>query len=279
MDPIRIACVRYLNTVPLVSGLDRLEGLTLLRCAPAQIADKVLTGEADLGLASIVDALSRPSDTVLFPAGMIGCEGPTLTVRVYSRCPLREATTLAADVESHTSVMLARLILKRTLGVSPAVTPYRELEPWPETVLLIGDKAILGHPPESEYPHQLDLGLAWHELTGLPFVYAMWMARADAVGNGRARLAAAILDRQRRHNACRMEWLVQSHAPGAGWPVETARHYLQHLLRYEVTPRAFEAIDLFASMLAREEILVGARTPRVDAFDATSAMLVPPAAR
>lgn len=277
MDSIRLACVRYLNTAPLIHGLDRLQGLTLLPCAPADISGMVFRSEAELGLASIVDALRAPAETVLFPVGMIGCDGATLTVRVFSRVPLANVRVLAADRESHTSVVLARLIMKRSLGVSVDVTDYREGDPWPEAVLLIGDKVIINHPPESLYPHQLDLGLAWKELTGLPFVYAMWMARAAAADDPRVVLAARLLDRQRRHNAGRMEWLVRTYAPKAGWPLETARRYLCDLLRYEVTRGAMDAVRVFGEMARAEGLLPAGEMPRVATISAATS--APPAAR
>src|SRR4051812_23054303 len=97
MQPVRIAAVRYLNTAPLIEGLDKLEGLTLIPSVPSAIAGMVRTGEADLGLASIVDAVglagSGGSDApglTLVPAGMIGCDGPTMTVRLFSAVPLNQ---------------------------------------------------------------------------------------------------------------------------------------------------------------------------------------------
>jgi chorismate dehydratase len=104
----------------------------------------------------------------------------------------------------------------------------------PEAMLLIGDKVATDPPPSDAYPHQLDLGQAWKEITGMPFVYAMWMCRAAEAGSQKIRTAAALLDRQRRHNRTRLDWLVESRAPDRGWASEVARTYAGSLLRYEV---------------------------------------------
>lgn len=258
MDNIRIACVRYVNTKPLIHGLDRVQGLTLLPAPPASIADMVVRRDAELGLASIVDAVNSPEKMALFPVGMIGCDGPTLTVRVFSRVPFDKVTALAADTESHTSVILAQLILRRSFGVKPVVNPFNatgagEL---PETILLIGDKVITGHPPEADYPHQIDLGLAWRELTGLPFVYAMWMSRADRIDDPGVNLAASLLDRQRVHNSTRMDHIARVAAAQASWPLDVTRRYLTELLRYEVDGRAMEAVSTFITMAADERLLL-----------------------
>jgi chorismate dehydratase len=257
MDNIRIACVRYVNTKPLIYGLDRVQGLTLLPAPPASIADMVVRREADLGLASIVDAVNSTEKMALFPVGMIGCDGPTLTVRVFSRVPFDKVTALAADTESHTSVILAQLILRRTHAVKPAVKPFNVADTGelPETILLIGDKVITGQPPEALYPHQIDLGLAWAELTKLPFVYAMWMARADRMDDASVNLAASLLDRQRVHNSTRMDHIARVAASQASWPLDVTRRYLTELLRYEVDGRAIEAVSTFITMAADEHLI------------------------
>lgn len=266
MKPIRIACVRFLNTAPLVEGLSKMEGLSLLPAVPSRIADMVANGEADLGLCSIVDAVRSTVPLTPLPVGMIGCDGPTMTVRLFSRVPFEKVTTLHADTDSHTSVALARLILAKKFGVRPAMHDFDALRrvpggEWPQTVLLIGDKVVTDHPPKNEYPHQLDLGEQWGALTGLPFVYAMWMCRSDALlgpDAARIRHAALLLDRQRRHNATRLGWIVRTHAPKANWPVDLAATYLGELLRYDVGPREKEAVATFFAEAAALSLIPSA---------------------
>lgn len=272
MEPIRVACVQYLNTAPLVEGLEKLEGLTLIPAVPADIAPMVRAGEADVGLASVVDAVGDPELAIL-PAGMIGCDGPTLTVRLFSTGPLEHVTTVAADADSHTSVALARVLLAERFGVTPQIVPFdaKERVPlegktieqdddgWPQCLLLIGDKVVTHSPPAVRYPQQLDLGEAWRELSGLPFVYAAWQCRADALeddaGRRRMALASAMLDRQRRHNQTRLDWLIQKWAPKARWPVDLAQRYIGELLRYDLGDREREAVLKFFELCARHGIL------------------------
>src|SRR6476660_1980719 len=97
MGPCRIACVKYLNTVPLIQGLEKMAGVELIPTVPSRIAGMVRDGEADLGLISVVDAARPGSGLVLVPVGMIGCDGPTMTVRVFSSVPFEQVTTVAAD--------------------------------------------------------------------------------------------------------------------------------------------------------------------------------------
>ena len=281
MQPVRIAAVRYLNTAPLVEGLGRVEGLTLVPTVPSRIGEMVRGGQADIGLASIVDAAVDAAEDgaglTLLPVGMIGCDGPTLTVRLFSAEPFDRVSEVFADTDSHTSVILAQVLLRHLHGTTPRVRAFdaRERvavgagsadtqsldEAWPRTLLLIGDKVVTDCPPAVRYPHQMDLGAAWKEWTGLPFVYATWMCRAadlqEEVSRERIMTGAALLDRQRRHNATRLDWIVETRAPAARWPMDLAREYVGHNLRYEVGEREREAVARFMG-LAREAGLVGA---------------------
>lgn len=291
MDPIRVACVQYLNTAPLVEGLDKLKGLTIIPAVPADIAPMVRSGQADLGLASIIDAADSDTPLSIVPAGMIGCDGPTLTVRLFSTVPLEKVTQVCVDADSHTSVALARVLLAERFRVRPDIfefnalerialggaTPHQDDQGWPETLLLIGDKVVTHSPPAVKYAHQLDLGEAWKDLTGLPFVYASWMCRTKTLDDDEGRrwiaLAAAMLDRQRRHNRTRLDWLVQQWAPKARWPVDLAQHYIAELLRYEVGPREREAIDRFYGLCAKNGI-IDVESPHVADLPSPSAQPV-----
>ncbi len=271
---MRVACVRYLNTAPLVEGLDKVEGLTLIPTVPSRIVDLLATDQADIGLASVVDAVRCSVPLGVVPAGMIGSDGPTMTVRVFSEVPLDRITTLHADTDSHTSVVLARLLLAHQYGrhveiapfdarerVSPGRPPAESLEEsWPRSVLLIGDKVATDPPPAARYPHQLDLGEAWKAWTGLPFVYAAWMCRASEASSPAIRTAAALLDRQRRHNLTRLGWIVNTRAPEARWPLALAGTYLGDLLRFELDGRAKAGLERFlceakgAGLLAADRV-------------------------
>jgi predicted solute-binding protein len=193
---------------------------------------------------------------------MIGCDGPTLTVRVFSAVPIERITTVAADTDSHTSIRLCEIVLEKLYGVKPRFAAFDARErvvlgggqtpegaglddAWPETVLLIGDKVVTDAPPRDRYPHQIDLGEAWKRLTGLPFVYAAWACRADRVQDPEVQSAMAILDRQRRRNTLRLDWIVATEAPEHRWPDELAREYLGRRLRFEVGPGEREAVSRF----------------------------------
>ncbi len=256
-DEIRLAAVSYLNTTPLIEGVAKLPRVRLTLSAPAGLIDLLESGQAHMALASIIDAARSTHDAVVVPrAGIIGCDGPTLTVRVFSKKPLEQITELHTDADSHTSVALAQIILHDITGSTPTVTPFdtdteaaeREQHPerpWPDALLMIGDKVVTQSPPAAVYPHQLDLGEAWNNATGLPFVYAAWMTLAENADDPAVHLGADLLERQRLHNATRLDWIIERWGRKRGWPMDIARRYLGELLDYDMTDRHREAIELF----------------------------------
>jgi chorismate dehydratase len=254
----RIGAVSYLNTTPLVRGLDVSTDIEVTSAVPSRIVDLLVERKADIALVSLIDAANAGIPLTLIPVGMIGCDGPTLTVRLFSRVPLDQITRVHADTDSHTSRALGAVILHDKFGVRPEVVDFNAREqmassgssgdegsPWPETVLLIGDKVVADSPPAVRYPHQLDLGEAWKAITGLPFVYATWMCRSDEVSSEHVLRAARLLHRQRLRNAVRLDHIVSDEAHQHGWSDDLARDYVGSLLRYEVTAEAREAVGLF----------------------------------
>jgi chorismate dehydratase len=272
LQTLRLAAVSYLNTAPLIEGVAKLRGVKLTLSAPSQLIGLLTGGDADMALASIIDYQRADTDLAIVPAGIIGCDGPTLTVRVFSRVPFEAVTTLHADADSHTSVALAQIALHERTGRVPEVIAFdadahaaerrREpAHPWPETLLMIGDKVVTDSPPAAVYPHQLDLGEAWKASTGLPFVYAAWMTKRDRAEDPAVRHAAQLLDRQRRHNQTRLDWIIEMHARKRGWPVDMAHKYLDTLLRYELTDDHRRAIALFFEKAAGLGIVPAMREP------------------
>ena len=263
MDPIRLGCVKFLNTLPLIEGLRACRDIQIAAAVPSKLIGMLERDEVDIAIASVIDAAASPIDVALLPVGMIGCDGLTMTVRVYSASPLEELDEICADTDSHTSVALMQVIMHRTYGRRIRVVDFDAREriaihpgattddaEWPAAMLLIGDKIVTDAPPASKYPYQLDLGAAWRELTGLPFVYAMWMCQRERADDPRVRLGAAILERQRRHNSTRLDWIVDARAAERHWPEELAREYVGSRLRYEVGAREREAVETFLAAAA-----------------------------
>lgn len=260
MSPIRIGCVQYLNTLPLIEGLRAWQGCVIETAVPSRLFGMLMDRRVDVALASVIDCAKVPEPGVaMLASGMIGCDGPTLTVRLFSSVPIETLERVSVDTDSHTSVVLLQVVMHRLYRRRITVVEYDAMvraggvggtggtseDPWPSAVLLIGDKVVTDAPPESRYPYQLDLGEAWKRLTGLPFVYAAWMCRAGEEQTPGVQLAARMLDRQRRHNSTRLDWIVATRASEKHWPVERARTYLGRFLKYDVGEAEREAVAKF----------------------------------
>jgi chorismate dehydratase len=251
----RVGVVSFLNTVPFIDGLEHLRDIQLRQSVPSGLIELLLNNEVDLALCSSIDYQLSPRELLIVPAGLLGCDGATLTVRLYSTTPIHKLARIHCDSDSHTSTILMRILLREVYEIDPAIVEYdarervaenRPIE-WPEAMLLIGDKVVTDSPPAVRYPHQLDLGAAWANLTGLPFVFAAWMMRADGDAAA-ARLAGQVLDRQRRGNAMRLESIVCQHARARGWPGDLALDYLRDHIAFEWTDSRQAGLEKFFAM-------------------------------
>jgi chorismate dehydratase len=246
---LRVGAVSYLNARPLIHGLDSAGDLQLILDVPSRLLDGLQRHAFDVALLPVIDYQRQPGLQVL-TAGGIGCDGPTLTVRIFSRVPIGRIAAMACDSDSHTSVALARIILAEKFGIQPDFADWSAGQEHPaEARLLIGDKVVCEEPPG--YEHQLDLGQAWHELTGLPFVFAVWMARA---GVDLADLPER-LERAKLAGMADFERIIRAHAQPRGWPAGIALQYLTYYLKFDVGPRQLAAIRLFHELAAKHGLV------------------------
>jgi len=254
----RIGCVSYLNSRPLIEGLDELSDFRVSFDVPSGLLGDLESGRVDVALCPVIDYHRSKIPLTLVPVGGIGCRGPTLTVRLFSRVPIANLTTIFADSDSHTSVALLRVLLKRVHGLTPLILPFdagKTRGEAPEAMLLIGDKVVTACPSDAAYPFQIDLGQAWFEATGMPFVFATWFARRD-VDLGEL---PAILTRQREINAGRIDEIVARHAAARGWEPALAKKYLGTLLKYRVGEAELRAIAQFGVWAAEVGAIEAAR--------------------
>ncbi|MFW6059853.1 MAG: menaquinone biosynthetic enzyme MqnA/MqnD family protein [Phycisphaeraceae bacterium] len=262
-----VGCVSYLNAKPLIEGLDEI-GDEAARPqvrydVPARLLADLESGEVTIALCPVIDYFRAARPLAIVPAGGIGCMGRTLTVRLFSRVPIERIDAIHADTDSHTSVALLRVLLAEMHNIQPELIDYHarehvaghRLADAPEAMLLIGDKVVTDSPLAAAYPHQLDLGEAWHQLTGLPFVFAVWMAlRGAELGDLPQRLVTV-----RQRNGARIATIVDRYAQRHGWPRDLATEYLRDILRFAVGDRELTAIRRFADLAARHGLIEEAR--------------------
>jgi chorismate dehydratase len=188
---VRLGAVSYLNVEPIIHGLDRDPRFSLLREVPSRVAERLHAGEIDLGTIPSVEYAF--GDYAIVPGIAIGSRGPVRSVNLYHEGPIADLKRVALDTSSRTSVALLKVLLRERLGRDPE---YVEMAPSLDAMLGTADAALMiGDPAlylEGSVQH-LDLGEAWQQSTGLPFVYAFWAGPLGVIDDpGIAALQAAL---------------------------------------------------------------------------------------
>ncbi len=248
---VRIAAVRYLNTLPLAWGM--LHGPQQGRCelafvTPAECAELLAAGEADAGIVPVVEVQRLGAE--ILPGVCIASRGPVRSILLVSKGPFSRIRTLAADEGSRTSTLLARLVLAERFGTEPEVVPMAPDLPAmlakADSALLIGDAALRFDP--SGFPGEvLDLGAEWTRWTGRPMVFAVWAARPGLDLEG----LAGMLQASAEFGLGRIDEIVRAEAPPRRIPEELALAYLKHHIRYHFGKEEREGMELFLEMAKR----------------------------
>ena len=245
---VRLGAVSYLNTKPLVHGLDARRDLFDVRFdVPAQCAALLHAGQVDVGLIPAIEYTH--GDYAIVPGVAIGSDGPIASVAIFSRLPMPEVRTLALDTSSRTSVALTRVLCARHWRIAPAFVPAEPdlsaMLAGADAALVIGDPA-LEIDPVAAGVRKVDLGTEWRALTGLPFVYAMWCGRPGAVQPVHVHELNAARDR----GVSAEDDIARAY--GAGEPVREARarQYLRDNLKYSLGPREIAGLQRFHALAA-----------------------------
>ena len=243
---LRLGAVSYLNSKPLIWRLAKhLPSAQQSLDVPSRLADELSAGRLDVALVPIIEHLHAPQ-THLVSTACIACEGPVGSVKLFFRVPPPDVRSLALDEGSRTSAALCQVLLRRIHELRPKVVPFplgcsaSRVEA--DAVLMIGDRAM--HTPDGQFVDAWDLGEVWHRETGLPFVFAAWVARAGVPDL--QRLADA-LDIVRDEGIASIPEIAEVEGPRVGLTPQHALHYLTHHLRFTMADRERDAINHFAA--------------------------------
>jgi chorismate dehydratase len=181
--PIRLGAVSYLNTRPLVYGLERDQRFSLRFDVPAQCAALLHDNQVDLGLIPSIEYVGH--DYRIVPGISIASDGPVASVAIFSKVETEKIRSIALDTSSRTSQALLRVLCARRFDINPE---FVDLPPdiprmlmQCDAALVIGDNALFTD-HEGLGVRKTDLGEEWTGMTGLPFVYAFWAGRAGVIG-------------------------------------------------------------------------------------------------
>jgi len=180
MTPIRLGAVNYLNARPLVYGLDKWPDLFALRFdPPSRCAELLHEDLIDVGIIPAIEYCRGPEYRIV-PGMAIISARTVASVALFTKKPLEQVRTIAADTSSRTSNVLLRILCADRFGIAPE---FRPMPPDPDAMLGACDAAlIIGDPalfldPTAKGVEKIDLGEQWTDMTGLPFVWAFWAGR------------------------------------------------------------------------------------------------------
>ncbi|MEO8147847.1 MAG: menaquinone biosynthesis protein [Bacteroidia bacterium] len=186
MTKIKIAAVSYLNTKPFLYGLQHSsikEKIDLQTYIPSVCADKLLNGEADLGLIPVA-VIPQLKEFEIISDYCIGAVGAVSSVLILSEVPMEKIKKIYLDYQSRTSVALAQILLKdywkRDVQSINAASGYENKISGTAAGVVIGDRALQ---LKSKFNFVYDLALAWHQHTKLPFVFACWVSNKKLPGD------------------------------------------------------------------------------------------------
>ena len=247
---IRIGAVSYLNTRPLVFGLEQTADprYVLSYDVPSVLSTRLAAAELDVALLPVIE-LARIPDLAVVPGLAIGSYGDCRSVLLVSKRPLDEIRSVALDPESRTSNALVQVLAAEAWGVAPRfVLGPRDLDlalMEHDAAVRIGDKALFEPLPPGTTAH--DLGGAWTQLTGLPFVFAVWAVQIGVLD----RDLYTALHASRRSADVELAAIADDYSWNGRRDPELAFRYLTEAMRYRFGGPELTALNRFLASSAR----------------------------
>jgi chorismate dehydratase len=255
----RIAASSYLNTAPLIWSFingprqDDVELFT--HQAPARCAEMLSDGEADAALVPVIE-YQRIPDIAIVPDVCVGSRSAVRSVVIASKLNnLKKVKRVALDDSSRTSVALVKIIFREFLGFEPEwqVSPpdLRSMLEHHDAALIIGDPAM--KIPRDRF-RVFDLATLWHDYTGLGFVFAMWMMRADPAAACPVDFAAA-----RDEGLAHLDEIAASQADQSLSPGEI-KDYLTRNIAFQMDENMMKGLQLYFELARKHDLIREAKT-------------------
>jgi chorismate dehydratase len=264
---MRVGRIPYINCFPVYKGIDSgvvaLEG-ELVSGVPTELNRLMSAGALDVSVVSAIEYASQPERYFLLPDLAISCDGPVRSVLLLSRIPVEKLAgrTVIVSRSSMTSVALLQLLFKHVWRCSPYFTPgdaeLSDIEEFGDSEhtarLVIGDAALkLSASRHPAYEYGYDLGEQWKAWTGLPFVFAVWVAQRAAHGIQVLGVHSSLLE-SRTWGLANLPLLARDAAFVSGVPSDLCQEYLGGL-DYSLSPSHLRGLTEFFRRLAHEGLI------------------------
>ncbi|WP_316803584.1 menaquinone biosynthesis protein [Pedobacter nototheniae] len=238
MNKIKISAVNYTNTKAFIYGIensDIINKIDLSLDIPSDCAAKVINGQVDIGLMPVAAIPLVPNANIVADY-CIGSDGGVNSVFIFSDVPVAEISTLKLDLHSRTSNNLAKVLLKFFWKKDVKFTTDQSAET--DAIVLIGDRTF---GKKGDYAYVYDMGEEWKNFTGLPFMYAAWVANKEITQAFKDEFNAALKFGLDHRNE-----VLLALPQNANFDLED---YLYNKLQFEVTEDRKKAMELFLNYI------------------------------
>lgn len=251
---LKIGHIEYANCTPIFSALTRnfdCADYHFVKGVPSRLNRFLSSGEIDVCPSSSIEYGKSPEKYLILPELSISAIGPVRSVLLFSRVPLEELNgrTIALTSESDTSVNLLKILLAYYCGFRNSFErtslPLRAAVDRYPALLLIGDNALKGA-MDTTGLHVYDLGELWWKFTGLPFVFALWIVRREAVERARAEVTTLLADLLRaKAMAYETYEEIAAGCDEKGWIDRTLLVEYWRTISYDLTDAHIEGLRTF----------------------------------
>jgi chorismate dehydratase len=243
---IKVGAVSYLNTKPLLYGIqhsDIINEIDLIVDYPARLAAMLSNNEIDMALLPVA-AMQSIKDARIVSNYGIAADGNVASVALYSQVPLEDIKVVYLDYQSRTSVRLVQVLFKehwkKDVEFRPATEHYIEYINNTSAGVIIGDRALQ---QLNSFEYIYDLADAWKEYTGLPFVFAAWIANKE--------LPQSFLDAFDRANAEGLQHIDEVVAENP-FPYYDLKTYFTENIHYYLDERKRQGLNRFLEIIKQD---------------------------
>jgi chorismate dehydratase len=258
MTVTRIGAVGYLNTRPLVYGLEADPRVSLRFDVPATCAALLHAGEVDVAMIPSIEYLR--GDYRIVPGIAIASLGPAASVAVFTKVPVGRIRRVALDTSSRTSVALLKVLCAERFGIAPAFEPHgpalADMLRAADAALLIGDPCLYADFAALGV-QKVDLGEEWLAHTGLPFVFAFWATSAAGLEPSMSRRLLEARDR----GVLALDEIARHYCPGDPGRARISLEYLRHNMKYDLAGQHVQALKRFYASAAAIGVVPAVREP------------------
>lgn len=243
VEKIKVGAVSYLNTKPLLYGIKRssvLDKIELIEQYPSSIASMLLEDKIDVGLVPVA-IIPQLKEAHIVTDFCIGAEGAVGSVCLFSEVPIEQVEKVFLDYQSRTSINLFKVLIKeywkKEVVIEDAKPGYQKEIKGTTAGVVIGDRAF---EQRSVSPYIYDLAEAWKDYTGLPFVFAAWVANKPLPVDFIEEFNAA-----NKYGLNHMDEVIAENP----YPLYDLKRYYTQDISYQLTEDKRKGLELFLNKL------------------------------